>query len=167
MVRPFEPARVLEKEKADPKNISKRGPQNRRSLGFPGFPVECYDFGQQYVVLFTENHIRCAVESGEAGNPASLGMTKGRVVLPFKLDCCGGLNCITKTVGRRFPMCGELRIGHGRSRTVRPLVYFLVCRHECPRESRIRAPQGMTWKGLTNERCHRGRDRRPPDCRDR
>jgi hypothetical protein len=42
-----------------------------------------------------------------------------------------GLNYIMKTVGRQFPMCGELRIGHGLSRTVRPLVYFLVCRHEC------------------------------------
>ena len=27
-----------------------------------------------------------ASESGEVGNPGTLGMTKGRVALPFKLD---------------------------------------------------------------------------------
>ena len=30
---------------------------NRRSLGFPGFPVESCGFGQLRVVLFRENHI--------------------------------------------------------------------------------------------------------------
>jgi hypothetical protein len=30
---------------------------HRRSLGFPGFPVESCGFGQQHVVLFRENHI--------------------------------------------------------------------------------------------------------------
>jgi hypothetical protein len=36
-----------------------RGPQraHRRSLGFPGFPVESCGFGQLHVVLFKENHI--------------------------------------------------------------------------------------------------------------
>jgi hypothetical protein len=30
---------------------------HRRSLGFPGFPVESCGFGQLHVVLFRENHI--------------------------------------------------------------------------------------------------------------
>jgi hypothetical protein len=40
------------------KNISTKDPLNRRSLGFPGFPVESCGFGQLRVVLFTENHMR-------------------------------------------------------------------------------------------------------------
>jgi hypothetical protein len=52
---------------------------NCRSLGFPGFPVESRGFGQLHVVLFRENHISGAGESGEVGNPGTLGMTKGRV----------------------------------------------------------------------------------------
>jgi hypothetical protein len=31
---------------------------HRRSLGFPGFPVETCGFGQLRVVPFRENHIR-------------------------------------------------------------------------------------------------------------
>ena len=38
--------------------VSRRGPQNCRSLGSPGFPVESCGFGQLRVVLFTENHMR-------------------------------------------------------------------------------------------------------------
>jgi hypothetical protein len=62
-----------------------------RDFGFPGkvrgtadpsaslgFPVESGGFGQLYVVLFRENHISGAIESGEVGNPGSLGMTKER-----------------------------------------------------------------------------------------
>jgi hypothetical protein len=65
------------------KNISMKRPRNCRSLGFPGFPVESYGFGQLHVVLFRENHISGAVisgavESGEVGNPGTLGMTKER-----------------------------------------------------------------------------------------
>jgi hypothetical protein len=33
------------------------------------------------VVLFKENHIRGAVESGEVGNPGTLGMTKERATV--------------------------------------------------------------------------------------
>jgi hypothetical protein len=54
-------------------NISKEGPLNCRSLDYPGFPVGRCDFGQLHVVLFTENHISGAVESGEVGNPGTLG----------------------------------------------------------------------------------------------
>jgi hypothetical protein len=53
------------------------GPRNRRSLRSPGFPVENCSFGQVHVVLFKENHISGAGESGEVGNPGTLGMTRG------------------------------------------------------------------------------------------
>jgi hypothetical protein len=49
---------------------------HRRSLGFPGFPVESCGFGQLRVVLLEENHIRVADESSAAGNPGTLGMTE-------------------------------------------------------------------------------------------
>jgi len=57
-------------------NISRRGPRNCRSLGFPGFPVESCGFEKLHVVLFEENHINGTGENCEVGNPASLGMTK-------------------------------------------------------------------------------------------
>ena len=52
---------------------------NRRSLGFPEFPVESCGFGQMRVVLFGENHIRGATERCEVGNPGTLLMNKRRV----------------------------------------------------------------------------------------
>jgi hypothetical protein len=55
------------------KNISRKGPRNCRSLGFPGFPVESCGFAQLHVVLFRENHICGRGESGEVGNSAALG----------------------------------------------------------------------------------------------
>ena len=54
------------------KNISRKGPRNRRSLRFPGFPVETCGFGQPHVVLFRENHISGTGESREVGNPGTL-----------------------------------------------------------------------------------------------
>jgi hypothetical protein len=45
---------------------------HRRSLGFPGFPVEICGFGRLRVVLFEENHIRGRRESSAAGNPGTL-----------------------------------------------------------------------------------------------
>jgi hypothetical protein len=42
---------------------------HRRSLGFPGFPVEGCGFEQLRVVLFEENHISGTGESCEVGNP--------------------------------------------------------------------------------------------------
>jgi hypothetical protein len=65
--------------------VSRRGPRNRRSHGFPGFPVEGCGFGQLHVVLFKENHISGTGESGEGGNPGTLGMTKERVTVPQTL----------------------------------------------------------------------------------
>ena len=56
--------------------------ENCRSLGFPGFPVEICGFDQLHVVLFRENHISGTGESGEVGNPATLGMTKERATVP-------------------------------------------------------------------------------------
>jgi hypothetical protein len=61
------------------KNISRKGPQNCRSLGSPGFPVESCGFGQLHVVLFRENHMSGAGEICEVGNPGSLLMNKRRV----------------------------------------------------------------------------------------
>jgi len=46
-----------------------------------GFPVESCGFGQLHVVLFRENHISGTGESGEVGNPGTLGMTKERVTV--------------------------------------------------------------------------------------
>ena len=54
---------------------------HRRSLGFPGFPVESCGFEQLHVVLFKENHISGTGESCEVGNPASLGMRNRRGLL--------------------------------------------------------------------------------------
>jgi hypothetical protein len=59
---------------------------HRRSLAFPGFPVESCDFGQLHVVLFKENHISDRGERGEVGNPGTLGMTKRRGLLQGKGD---------------------------------------------------------------------------------
>jgi hypothetical protein len=56
--------------------LSRKGPRNCRSLGFPEFPVESCGFGQMRVVLFRENHISGAGDSCKVGNSASLGMTK-------------------------------------------------------------------------------------------
>jgi hypothetical protein len=50
--------------------------KNCRSLGYPGFPVESCGFDRLRVVLFGENHISSGGESGEVGNPGTLGMTK-------------------------------------------------------------------------------------------
>jgi hypothetical protein len=47
---------------------------HRRSLGFPGFPVEGCGFEQLHVVLFEENHISGTGESCEVGNPGTLLM---------------------------------------------------------------------------------------------
>ena len=55
---------------------------HRRSLGFPGFPVESCGFGQLHVVLFRENHISGAGGNGEVGNPGPLGMTKEMAGVP-------------------------------------------------------------------------------------
>ena len=52
-----------------------------QSLGSPGFPVESCGFGQLHVVLFKENHISGAGESGEVGNPGTLGMTKEKATV--------------------------------------------------------------------------------------
>jgi hypothetical protein len=59
--------------------------ENCRSLGSPGFPVESCGFGQLHVVLFREKHISGTGESCEVGNPGTLGMTKERVVVLFRL----------------------------------------------------------------------------------
>jgi hypothetical protein len=44
-----------------------------------GPDLESCGFGQLYMVLFRENNIRVAGESGEAGNPGTLLMTTDRV----------------------------------------------------------------------------------------
>ena len=56
-------------------------------LASPGFPVESCGFGQQYVGLFTENHISGRCEIGEVGNPGTLGMTKRRGSWQGKGSC--------------------------------------------------------------------------------
>jgi hypothetical protein len=66
-------------------HASTKGPWNRRSLGFPGFPVKSCGFGQLHVVLFRENHISGAVESCDVGKPGTLGMTKERATVPWRV----------------------------------------------------------------------------------
>jgi hypothetical protein len=61
--------------------VSTNGPLNCRSLGYPGFPVESCGFDRLHVVLFGENHISSGGESGEVGNPGTLGMTKERAAV--------------------------------------------------------------------------------------
>ncbi len=63
---------------------------HRRSLGFPGFPVEGCGFEQLHVVLFEENHISGTGESCEVGNPGTLGMTKRRGLFPLESGRGGG-----------------------------------------------------------------------------
>src|ERR1700722_1906353 len=70
---------------------------HRRSLGFPGFPVEGCGFEQLHVVLFQENHISGTGKSCEIGNPGTLGMTKRRGLLKGK----GPLPRDRAVVGRR------------------------------------------------------------------
>jgi hypothetical protein len=60
---------------------------HRRSLAFPGFPVESCDFSQLRVVLLERTTSVVAGESSEAGNPGTLGMTKRRGSLQGKGGC--------------------------------------------------------------------------------
>jgi hypothetical protein len=55
--------------------------ENCRSLGFPGFPVELGGAGEFHAPFLTESRTRGPVLCCVAGNPASLGMTKGKVVV--------------------------------------------------------------------------------------
>jgi hypothetical protein len=60
---------------------------HRRSLGFPGFPVEIFGFGRLRVVLLERTTSGVAGESSAAGNPGTLGMTKRRGLLKGKDRC--------------------------------------------------------------------------------
>jgi hypothetical protein len=75
---------------------------HRRSLGFPGFPVEGCGFEQLHVVLFEENHISGTGESCEAGNPGTLGMTKRRGLLKGRGLLSRG-KAIVVAAGMPFP----------------------------------------------------------------
>jgi hypothetical protein len=59
---------------------------NCRSLGFPGFPVELGGFDQLHAPFLTERRTSGPVLYCVAGNPGSLGMTKGRGALPFGVN---------------------------------------------------------------------------------
>jgi hypothetical protein len=63
------------------KNIPSKGPLNRRSLGYPGFPVKVGGVGELHAPFLTERRIRDRVQRSVAGNPGTLGMTKGRAAL--------------------------------------------------------------------------------------
>jgi hypothetical protein len=60
-----------------------RGKENCRSLGYPGFPVELGGAGELHAPFLTERRTRGPVQCCVAGNPGTLGMTKGRVALSF------------------------------------------------------------------------------------
>ena len=77
----------LKRETWGTHRVSRRGPRNRRSLGFPGFPVGSCGFEQLHVVLFEENHISGTGESCEVGNPGTLGMTKRKGQRFIKSGC--------------------------------------------------------------------------------
>ncbi len=57
--------------------------------GYPGFPVELGDFGKLHAPFFTERRTRCRVQCRVAGNPGTLGMTKGRAALTLATITAG------------------------------------------------------------------------------
>jgi hypothetical protein len=59
---------------------------NCRSLGYPGFPVELGGVVELHAPFLTERRTRGPVLCCVAGNPASLGMTKGFSAAPTALD---------------------------------------------------------------------------------
>ena len=97
---------------------------HRRSLGFPGFPVENCGFEQPHVVLFEENHISGTGESCEVGNPGSLGMTKRGGLLngrgPFlkgQGGCWGGGTPIPSTTPH-YPSTATLFVRNQKSHSL-------------------------------------------------
>jgi hypothetical protein len=52
-------------------NISRNGPRNYRSLGFPGFPVELGGVDELHAPFLTERRTRGSVLCCVAGNSAS------------------------------------------------------------------------------------------------
>ena len=69
---------------APSKNISMKGPQNCRSLGCPGFPVESDGFRKAHAAFLDESRKRGHLWFRVAGNPGTLGMTKGRATLRWR-----------------------------------------------------------------------------------
>ncbi len=83
------------------KNISRKGPLNCRSLGCPGFPVKLGGVGELHAPFLTERRTRDSVRRGVAGNPGTLGMTKGRANASLESGCWGeGVS--SPWVGRRL-----------------------------------------------------------------
>ena len=72
---------------APSKNISMKGPQNCRSLGCPGFPVESDGFRKAHAAFLDESRKRGHLWCRVVGNPGTLGMTKGRVVASVRIRC--------------------------------------------------------------------------------
>ena len=70
-----------------PTHLGGEGRVNCRSLGFPGFPVEVGGVGELHAPFLTERRKRGLVLCRVAGNPGSLGMTKGRAVF-FRCIAC-------------------------------------------------------------------------------
>ena len=66
------------------KDISSKGPWNRRSLGYPGFPVELGVTSELHAAFLNESRTRGPLWCRVVGNPGPLGMTKGRATLPWR-----------------------------------------------------------------------------------
>ena len=135
-----------------------------RSLGFPGFPVESCGLGQLHVVLFKENHISGRCQSGEVGNPGTLGMTKRRGLLKGR----GPLPRRGQLLGRRGPpfpsttahfidsnrSCAREKSHRLRAKPSNyslPNSYPLLCHPERTRISYLTALTGATYVVLPKE----------------
>ena len=59
------------------KNISKKGPRNCRSLGFPGFPVELGVISELHAAFLNESRARGHLECRVVGNPGFARDDKG------------------------------------------------------------------------------------------
>jgi hypothetical protein len=64
---------------APSKIIATKGPLNRRSLGYPGFPVGIGGVGELHAAFLNESRTRGGVQCSEAGNPATLLMTSQKL----------------------------------------------------------------------------------------
>jgi hypothetical protein len=71
----------------------------------PGFPVELSGLGKVHAPFLTERRTRGPVLCYVAGNPASLGMTKGRVVLSLDV-------VVATTACRRVSQAPRLTSSH-------------------------------------------------------
>jgi hypothetical protein len=130
------------------KNISRNGPQNCRSLGYPGFPVELGGACELHAPFLTERRTRGIVLCCVAGNPGSLGMTKGRATLPWRV--VAGLKAFFINLGGQQAHASStlrlMRMSQEQSRFV-PLVKTLIWTSLLPH--RVKYDSFVTQRGIS------------------